>query len=48
MIKGDLYVVNCEFSMIFIWIIHERLDIYMWSRIWHEQCCTLMVGNQEA
>ena len=29
MIKEGFYVVNCEFGMILIWTIHERLDIYV-------------------
>jgi len=29
MIRGGLHVVNCEFGMVFIWTIHERLDIYV-------------------
>jgi len=30
MIGRGLYVGNCEFDMISIWIIHERLEIYIY------------------
>jgi len=42
MIRGGLHVVNCEFGMIFMWIVHEGLDMCVVTNLaWG----TLMVGN---